>query len=1820
MKRVLSFLCAVAMILTMCTFYMGEALSVAATEETPAGTVVEVSSYSEFKAALTAAEAGTTIKFTDDIVVSEWTFKAADAEKVTLTNGTEDAEISIKDDETFGTVINGATVTNSTFGLTLADGVNIDGNGKSIKGFVVVGTPSSSVYFFSRISENSTVCDVTFEDCAVIVNGTNGNVALLTNALYGKVIDCKIAETVAIGLRYTGTGTVKVAGITVDALGTGTEVVPKTLEEVYEQIQNGQDQVKSESLIDGCVNEADIIVYNHNTKENETASYQRTTYVSGIASRTKSSVMRNCANYGDITASGFNMYGVAGIVGVADMDSENGKPLTLKRNTTIYNCANYGAVTTSGATHDNVGGIVGYISCYNAPGGQFNLANCYNTGAISLNGADGAEFGMIGTAGNNSGSTTIDGYKYKAILHGGTALNFNNTATAPNLFGKTNHDVKVTYNADMTNLSLVGSFSITDIFSAPGNVYEAGVLGKKNVWEILKETSKYFEGARPWTNGANGPEIDFASSNEPLTISSVSELNAYRDMFNNYCEQLGSKMVLKATLANDIDLNKGVTFGFDAEKKAAVITTGDATYYLGYGATGGLAAGTFFDSNLAETTAPALNAWTSFASAASPTQTYRGHSDKVSLWLDGNGYAIKGLYINKTSSGSVGFASMVSNVRFENLTLDGLIYHATSSFREGTGAFIGTAFTDCSVVDCVNNVNVLMHSSTNANIGGIVGHLGFLATNSDTSASAHVFERMPNRISEVIGCVNNGTVAAVSTNNCLKIAGVVGLTTSGEVSYCTNTGNVYAPGSSEIVAGVAIATPSHVYGNYTIPANVAAGSSIAAGSKTLTPYQSTVRFIGNSNSGTISYGTVTIWPYGAGTVYVDARTASHGAWMISGSEGKVGPKAVLPSEITVKNNVGTYVADRIVYVKVEGTNETHALEWTDGPSLKVVAGNGLTNESNKYIAAGATAATLNNALYAVKTNGNGYGMFFDYDYSNKGVPHAIKLPEGFGYTLSNAGALTEITIGSAEALMLLNDIVNSVTENKSVAIGSGVANNTIEAFTIGFNSQKIAADGTETLASNSINSSTANAVAYYLKQARNGAPDLNTSLSGVTVKLTANIDLGGAEWLPLGNAAYAYDNAISAGYGFAGTFDGGGHTVSNISFPEGRTKYVGFFGSILDGTLKNVKFSKVNANITSDGAIAACFARGTVSNVIVDETCSIQASTGFAGGVVCYAVSATTKITDCVNKASVTVGKKGAGVVSKLYSATVSKCVNYGDITSTSGGYIGGIVMVTEGGAQIIQNTNHGAIGNETATTTLTYIGGIVAHLVGNNSKVEGNVNRGAIKGYHFIGGIAGVVGYSSGVNHNQQVKGNVNYGTITRGNHTRGSGGIVGYVMNVGSGNSSKSQREVTYNVNFGSVQYGWAIGGIVGEQGDNNKILGTSIYGNIDATGKGIAGFGTEIYSVLTNNYIVGQGGNGQTTPRTLIDGENVTLNQFRLGYVANIINNLSYNVNNFLSTSEEYIWAEGGDEISKNYANATYAIAANYTAPLGLESNYMVQRIGVDEYPLPKLAAEIIYAAEEGVTDAAAEVIAATASVAKGKIYESGATPSATITGNEQLVGFINDKAQLVAPGKALEAKNYLYPLTIDFYTAYGAAARTKTPTGIRYQTYVNEDSVDLLEKIMGKEAGTLAENFGTIVIPYSYTEAYINRDSVLTAQTIMTDTNTEVNIQNDKWAPEKYSKNGYYTYFGSLVNIMEDHYSWKYSGISYLHVEYADGSEAYITAPWQTASGGSEFADEYSYDVNARSIEQIAFRALNDPEFTPSEAVRKALEAYCGSYTE
>ena len=205
---------------------------------------------------------------------------------------------------------------------------------------------------------------------------------------------------------------------------------------------------------------------------------------------------------------------------------------------------------------------------------------------------------------------------------------------------------------------------------------------------------------------------------------------------------------------------------------------------------------------------------------------------------------------------------------------------------------------------------------------------------------------------------------------------------------------------------------------------------------------------------------------------------------------------------------------------------------------------------------------------------------------------------------------------------------------------------------------------------------------------------------GINITLTADIDLKGIDWTPIGK-----DNNKA----YTGTFDGGGKTITGLTV-TGSNKYAGLFGRIgSGGTVKNVVLEGVQ--ITSDnssgyaGGVAGNSFGGTIENCSVSGSVSGSFS---VGGVVGYQFGSS--ITGCSSSASVKGTQRAGGVAGTTNSgATLTACYATGDVTvendGTSYAWAGGIVG-TNGGNSILACYAAGNVSGKSSGTI--YVGGVV--------------------------------------------------------------------------------------------------------------------------------------------------------------------------------------------------------------------------------------------------------------------------------------------------------------------------------------------------------------------------------------------------------------------------------------------------------------------------------------------------------------------------------
>ncbi|WP_368149463.1 fimbrillin family protein [Alistipes senegalensis] len=169
----------------------------------------------------------------------------------------------------------------------------------------------------------------------------------------------------------------------------------------------------------------------------------------------------------------------------------------------------------------------------------------------------------------------------------------------------------------------------------------------------------------------------------------------------------------------------------------------------------------------------------------------------------------------------------------------------------------------------------------------------------------------------------------------------------------------------------------------------------------------------------------------------------------------------------------------------------------------------------------------------------------------------------------------------------------------------------------------------------------------------NVAELVNGGKSDINITLTADIDLTGKDWTPIGTD---YDNS------YKGTFDGGGHTITGLTFTT-NDKYAGLFGWLNKaGTVKNVVMEgvQITSNQIYGGSIGgvAGYSWGTIENCSVSGSVS---GTVYVGGVVGAQIDGS--ITGCSSSATVKGMVDVGGVAGQTNSsATLTACYATGNV------------------------------------------------------------------------------------------------------------------------------------------------------------------------------------------------------------------------------------------------------------------------------------------------------------------------------------------------------------------------------------------------------------------------------------------------------------------------------------------------------------------------------------------------------------------------------
>ena len=215
---------------------------------------------------------------------------------------------------------------------------------------------------------------------------------------------------------------------------------------------------------------------------------------------------------------------------------------------------------------------------------------------------------------------------------------------------------------------------------------------------------------------------------------------------------------------------------------------------------------------------------------------------------------------------------------------------------------------------------------------------------------------------------------------------------------------------------------------------------------------------------------------------------------------------------------------------------------------------------------------------------------------------------------------------------------------------------------------------------------------------------VNGGKSDINITLDTDIDLTGKDWTPIGTD---YDNS------YKGTFDGGGHTITGLTFTT-NDEYAGLFGWLnRAGTVKNVVMEgvQITSNQIYGGSIGgvAGYSWGTIENCSVSGSVS---GTVYVGGVVGAQIGGS--ITGCSSSATVKGTVDVGGVAGQTNSsATLTACYATGNVIieiNPKKNIAGGGLVGMNAGSSLLACYATGNVTSTGSSTGKVHIGGFLGN------------------------------------------------------------------------------------------------------------------------------------------------------------------------------------------------------------------------------------------------------------------------------------------------------------------------------------------------------------------------------------------------------------------------------------------------------------------------------------------------------------------------------
>jgi len=277
-----------------------------------------------------------------------------------------------------------------------------------------------------------------------------------------------------------------------------------------------------------------------------------------------------------------------------------------------------------------------------------------------------------------------------------------------------------------------------------------------------------------------------------------------------------------------------------------------------------------------------------------------------------------------------------------------------------------------------------------------------------------------------------------------------------------------------------------------------------------------------------------------------------------------------------RNNHGGIVGDNYGTLNIKDTSFTGSLTGS-GTNWSGFVGNpaGTINISNSIFAPASVTVSENRGFTFIETI---YGANLDNCYYTRALGKAqgsqfcdLKLPEGFTFTGG-----TGVEIGGKTYYRAGDTVILSGTLANGQMLTSGnefASPNADGTFTLKLDGDIVLKDAPTIgglIFSNGAYQITSAADLQTLATYTNAG----NNCAGLLFKVANDIDMSTVEnFTPIAN--YSNNGRVN----FAGVFDGGGHVISNLTI-SASYYYVGLFGGVKGGTVKNVNL--LNANVSGN--------------------------------------------------------------------------------------------------------------------------------------------------------------------------------------------------------------------------------------------------------------------------------------------------------------------------------------------------------------------------------------------------------------------------------------------------------------------------------------------------------------------------------------------------------------------------------------------------------------------------------------------------------------